>query len=90
MTCFHKEVAMSVWPAFAWIFPIVCFVLMMLVFMFVMRGGIACMGRHRSPDGSGSGAGPYGSALEILDQRYASGQIDKQEYEEKKAAITVG
>ena len=28
------------------------------------------------------------SALEILDKRYARGEIEKQEYEEKKAAIT--
>ena len=28
------------------------------------------------------------SALEILDKRYANGEIEKQEYEEKKAAIT--
>ena len=27
------------------------------------------------------------SALEILDKRYANGEIEKQEYEEKKAAI---
>ena len=29
------------------------------------------------------------SALEILDKRYARGEIEKQEYEEKKAAITL-
>lgn len=28
------------------------------------------------------------TALEILDKRYARGEIEKQEYEEKKASIT--
>ncbi|HSG11302.1 MAG TPA: SHOCT domain-containing protein [Gammaproteobacteria bacterium] len=34
------------------------------------------------------GGDASGSALNILDKRYASGEIDRQEYEEKKAAIT--
>ena len=41
------------------------------------------MWRDRQPWGESSE-----SALEILNKRYAKGEIDKQEYDEKKAAIT--
>ena len=34
------------------------------------------------------GAESSDSAMEILNKRYAKGEIDKQEYEEKKAAIS--
>jgi putative membrane protein len=61
---------------FWWIIPVI----IILLCFFMMRGAMGCMrGRNRS--------GSSDSALEILNKRYASGEIDKQEYEEKKRTI---
>ena len=68
--------------------------IVMFVFM-VRRGGMGCMWRDRMMDKSENreavkrpGAESSDSAMEILNKRYAKGEIDKQEYEEKKAAIS--
>jgi len=60
---------------FWWIFPL---------FMFLMM--IGCFGFFLFGHGSG-GRRPHHSALEILNERFAKGEIQKQEYDEKKAAI---
>jgi uncharacterized membrane protein len=58
-----------------WLFPLI----MIIICLLMMRGGFRMCG-HGSHDNDGHSSE---SAKEILDRRYASGEIDKMEYEEK-------
>lgn len=79
---------------FWWIFP-----LLMCLFMIAVCVGIFLL-MHRAGGHASHGwmpwrmTGPWGdpthSALQILNERFAKGEIQKQEYEEKKAAILSG
>ena len=62
-----------------WGIPIVMMVLCVLM-MRGRMGGLMCGRAGPGKDG--------GSARDILDSRYARGEIDKQEYEEKKKTLT--
>ena len=65
-----------------WIFPIA----MIVLCVFMMRGRMGCMmcwpsSRHSNKTGQ---MVTSDSAREILDKRYALGEISKEEYQEKK------
>src|SRR5476649_1274298 len=73
---------------FWWICPL------MMLFMFVVIGGIFFFARRQCRGGphhwGPSWRGPSHSALQILNDRFARGEIQKAEYEEKKVAILSG
>lgn len=79
-----------------WLFPLMFFVMMIVMFILMTRkGGMGCMWRDRMmdrPESRDAMKRYWGdrsdTALEILDKRYAKGDIEKEEYEEKKAALT--
>jgi putative membrane protein len=62
-----------------WIFPLFMFFMMLVGAFFMMRGSWG-HGPHAGTDATSS-------ALQILNERFAKGEIAKEEYEEKKAAI---
>lgn len=75
------------WADFGWwwIFPIA----MIILCFFMMRGRMGCMMCWPSSRSSNKTAeiATSDSAREILDKRYALGEINKQEYEEKRKDI---
>lgn len=73
---------MSGWGGhgFGWIF-------MVLFWVLVVAGIVALIRGLSSRSGGGSSAAPE-SPLEILKSRYAKGEIDKKEFEEKKTDLT--
>ena len=82
-------------PGFWWIFPLIFIVLMVVMCVFMMRGGgMGCMWRDRhmgSPESRDLTKRSEGesaeSALDILDKRFAKGEITKEEYEEMKKLL---
>lgn len=75
------------WP-FWWMFPMMLlffFVVCAVVFLFARRMGAG--GMHHWGPGSHTWGDPTQSALQILNERFARGEIQKEEYGERKAVI---
>ena len=65
------------WMPWGWIFPLFFLALMVVFLVFMMRGGLGggpMCGPHRT-------SGPGETPREVLDRRYAHGEITREEYQ---------
>jgi putative membrane protein len=69
-----------------WVMMVLGFLLFILVLGAVVAGVVYLVRGFSKPTDSGSAAqsGDSGSAQRMLDERYARGEIDKDEYEERR------
>jgi len=75
--------------SFWWIFPFMMMVMCFFMCFFMMRGRRGSMMRgFGSHDTDSHHISASDSATDILDKRYASGEIDKEGYEKKKRTLT--
>ncbi|MBD3620228.1 MAG: SHOCT domain-containing protein [Chromatiales bacterium] len=64
--------------------------LLMLLFWIVVILGIVALARwlwSSTPSGTGKSGSEQSRALDILDERYARGEIDEDEYQEKRRKL---
>jgi len=61
-------------------------IFMVLFWVFVVAVGVAFAG-YLGPRGNGSGGAGRQTPLQILQERYARGEIDREEYERKRADL---
>jgi putative membrane protein len=77
----------SFWISYWWVFPLILMVLC-CVGMKGRRGSGMCGFRSWGTDTRD--IHPTDSAIDILDKRYALGEISREEYEERKRTIDQG
>jgi len=63
-------------------------IFMSLLFLALLVGGIVLIVRSSSSRDRASGEPDGNRALDILDERFARGELDKQEYEERRRILT--
>ena len=74
-----------------WIFPLLMIILCIFLCVFMRRGRMGAMMCRPGSRGKDSHSGDTSdSALNVLNRRYAQGEISKEEYEEKRSVITRG
>jgi len=86
MWMWHDGYAWSLW----WMFPMMTLFILLAAAALFFVWRVSTPGAHHWPPTGRPWMDPTYSALEILNERFARGEIQKDEYEAKKSAILSG
>ena len=79
--------------SFWWIFPLLMFLMMIACAVMIVRtirsgaGPMHCGWGHARHPTSSTSSDPAASALQLLNERFARGEIEQDEYEKKRMAL---
>lgn len=84
----RSEYMHSFWGGMGWIgmlFPLLILIILALILLLIVR---RLLQNSRSRDQSNISDSRSGKAMEILKERYAGGEIDREEFEQKKQDLS--
>jgi putative membrane protein len=86
--CFTRKELMMMWGDYGWGWGMGFGMIGMVLFWVLVILGIVILVKWIGGPSSGPNLPPAKTALDILKERYARGEIDKKEFEEKKRDLS--
>jgi len=82
----HYGYGMGGWAGFGWFVPLLFLIVAVVIIVYLVRGADGGRGGYRRHDDAP--APREDSAMRILRERYARGEIDREEFDQRKRDLS--